>query len=436
MLTRQTLLGANAPNLNKFLMIDVFCWNIRGFNKSVRQRSFRKWFRRNNTLFGSLIETRVKVFRSQKFIQSTFPGWNAVANYENADLGRIWVVWDPSVVVTVLHKSAQMVSCVVKSPQLEEEIVVSFVYALNCRNGRRELWNDMVTLAANPILIDKPWMVLGDFNQALNPEDSSSGSSRISGGMEEFRTCLLSAHLFDLSYRGNHFTWWNKQELNPIAKKLDRVLVNDNWLQRFPLSYGEFLDPEFFDHCSSCAHFGMQIQRKKRPFRFSNFLLDNRKFLPIVSEAWTNFHISGTRMFVVSKKLKMLKGPIRTLHRNNYSGIEKRVADAALALSKRQEDFLAAPSPALAELEKIAHKQWMELAVAEEKFFQQRSRVQWSGKSDSNTAFYHRMVASRTSSNQIHYLIANDGRRIERQEDIAAHCVQFSRVYLVGSKNR
>lgn len=53
--------------------------------------------------------------------------------------------------------------------------------------------------------------------------------------ISEFRNCLLSADLFDLSFRENLYTWWNNQVVNPIAKKLDRVMVNGNWLIFLPL---------------------------------------------------------------------------------------------------------------------------------------------------------------------------------------------------------
>ncbi|CAH2060555.1 unnamed protein product, partial [Thlaspi arvense] len=54
-----------------------------------------------------------------------------------------------------------------------EEFVVTFVYAVNCRYGRRELWLELTQLAADPCISAYPWTVLGDFNQSLNPEDDS-----------------------------------------------------------------------------------------------------------------------------------------------------------------------------------------------------------------------------------------------------------------------
>ncbi|XP_013651351.1 uncharacterized protein LOC106356058 [Brassica napus] len=67
----------------------------------------------------------------------------------------------------------------------------------------------------------------------------------------------------------------------------------------------------------------------------------------------------------------------------------------------------------------------MTLALAEEKFFCQRSRIQWLKYGDSNTAFYFKMVTTRRSDNQIHFLIGSDGRRIDNRSEIEEHCVAF-----------
>lgn len=270
---------------------------------------------------------------------------NSVTNYEHTELGRIWVVWDPTVNASVLHKSDQMVTCLFKLPNVESELVVSFVFALNRRYGRLRLWADISQLGVNSCVMNKPWLILGDFNQALDPADSSTGSSKVSRAMDEFRECLINAELTDLPYRGHHYTWWNKRELNLVAKKLDRVLGNHKWLLTFHLSYSNFSEPEFSYHSLSCVYLSSHVQGKRRPFKFSNFLLHHSTFFGCVSEAWRGMNIYGTSMFILSKKLKLLKRTIKSFSRENYSGLEKRVIEAAKHLSSCQSNFLKSPSP-------------------------------------------------------------------------------------------
>lgn len=149
-------------------MVDIFCWNVRGFNDPIKHRCLRKWIRLNKAHFG----TRVQQHKSIRLLNSSFPNWNFVTNYEHADLGRIWVVWDKSITLSVIFKSNQLIRCVVKMANLEAEVLVNFVYAVNCKYGRRELWSDLTEVLKDPRVVNKPCLTLGEFNQALNPADS------------------------------------------------------------------------------------------------------------------------------------------------------------------------------------------------------------------------------------------------------------------------
>lgn len=133
----------------------------------------------------------------------------------------------------------------------------------------------------------------------------------------------------------------------------------------------------------------------------------------------------GSAMYSLSKKLKLLKKEIQDINREHYSDLENRVKDAHSALYICQSSLLANPTQTLACMEKEAHRKWLVLAEAEERFLQQRSRVKWLESGDSNTAVFHKMVAQRRSGNQIHYLATNDGSRLTNMEDVKAQCVGY-----------
>ncbi|XP_010506876.1 PREDICTED: uncharacterized protein LOC104783414 [Camelina sativa] len=297
-------------------------------------------------------------------------------------------------------------------PNSPKEVVFSFIYAVNCKYRRHQLWDEIEKLAMDPTINGKPWVAMGDFNQTLNPSESSAGSTRINKCMVDFRQCLLNVGFSDLSYRGNDFIWWNNQEANPLAKKLDRILINDNWLMEFPLAYAYFGDPEMSDHCPCCLRLGAAT-RTKGPFMVSHFLFQHEEILPRVFEFWNSTFIEGTKMFRFSKKLKLLKRVLKDLNREHYSDLEKRFKEAHSKLAAHQARLLANPSPLLSRLEKQAQKKWLTLALAEEKFLLQRSRVKWATSGDCNTAYFFRMVNSRRGINQIHYLETDSGQRIE-----------------------
>lgn len=138
--------------------------------------------------------------------------------------------------VLVIVKSLQMITCQVLLPDSHGWLIIFVVYASNEASVRKELWEDIRQLSSNQVVVGKPWIMMGDFNHVLNPmEHSVSSNLNVNRRIREFRSCLLDAELYDLVYKGSSFTWWNKNKERPVAKKLDRILVNDPWSAQFPL---------------------------------------------------------------------------------------------------------------------------------------------------------------------------------------------------------
>lgn len=359
-------------------------------------------------------------------INRVFPGWHYECNYEFSDLGKIWLLWHPSVSVSVLQKSLQCISCSVKLPFVAVELAVTLVYASNGRKMRRELWSELTYLSAHALVASMPWTVVGDFNQILDASENSSASAVYSTrGMRDFLNCTVSAALSDLPWCGNSFTWSNNQGLTVISKKLDRILVNDAWLACFPDSLGVFGDPGISDHNPCCIFLDASKPKIKQPFKFYTMLNDNPDFQTIISECWRSLPFEGTCMLKVSKKLKEMKSVIRAFSKENYSGIEKRVAEAFDELSHCQRLLLSSPTPQAGLEERKAYEKWSSLAKAEESFYYQRSHVTWLDKGDSNTSFYHRFVRTRNSINQILFLKDDLGNVIDTKEGIMSHVLDY-----------
>lgn len=55
----------------------------------------------------------------------------------------------------------------------------------------------------------------------------------------------------------------------------------------------------------------------------------------------------------------------------------------------------------------------------------QMSHVNWLACGDGSTNFYHKMIATRRSINNIHFLLHPQGHRTESQREIQEHCVEF-----------
>ncbi|PKU84085.1 hypothetical protein MA16_Dca010371 [Dendrobium catenatum] len=104
-----------------------------------------------------------------------------------------------------------------------------------------------------------------------------SGGTPLSYKLGEFNSMVFNAGLHDLSYVGHFFTWHNQQTHNPIHIKLDRVLINDNWLNSFPNSYYIVEDPDCSDHSPLILVNSPSVNKGHR-FMFKNYCLKNPDF--------------------------------------------------------------------------------------------------------------------------------------------------------------
>ena len=405
---------------------DIFCWNVRGLNKFNHRSGLSKWYRKNSPLFGGILETHVKPLKKNEFVSDIFPGWFSKDNYGFSPLGKIWLVWHPSLIVSIISKLLQMITVEVTWRSTQTNAFISVIYAANDVADRSALWSEINTLAVSHRLDSKPWLVIGDFNQIRGPaEHSKLPTLNMDKKIRDFNKCLLDASLDDLNYRGTTFTWWNKRKLSPLAKKLDGALVNDEWYYMFSASVAFFGSPDFSDHAVITIILEPTKVRLKKPFKFYNFLIKNQDFLATVFTSWFSFNITGSTMYRVSKKLKLLKNVIRELSRQNYSGIEKQTAQAHEKMLHAQTVMLSSPSVLNATYELQAVHYWEELSVTEATFFFQRSHINWISFGDGNTRLFHRYAASRQAVNHIHFLISDTWERIESQFGIQELCIKY-----------
>lgn len=153
----------------------------------------------------------------------------------------------------------QAITCLVNVDSTE--FVIIFVYACNRYIERIRLWQYLVAIKG--LFPSKPWMIPGDFNVLMHPSECSKfeGVPAINLETQEFLDCLNEIEVLDHFSTGCYFTWSNMQENNFQARKLDRLLVNEEWLDALPNSIVEFLVPGESDH--SPDYLQMEKKRNK-----------------------------------------------------------------------------------------------------------------------------------------------------------------------------
>lgn len=233
--------------------------------------------------------------------------------------------------------------------------------------------------------------------------------------MRDFQSAVTTCNLADLVSLGSEFTWINSQKDNPIAKKLDRVLVNDAWISQYSQSYAQFEASGVSDHVRCRVLLDTLTMGKKRPFKFFNFLTDHPDFATVVAESWNSaepLYHSRSALFLFHRKLKQLKPAIRLLNKTRFGDIPLRAKEAFKNLSDMQEQALSVPNTTSFNSVAKALEVWNHWACIEERFYVQKSRITWLGYGDQNTIFFHKIVQTRTSFNAIRKLILQNGEII------------------------
>ncbi|GJU23245.1 RNA-directed DNA polymerase, eukaryota, reverse transcriptase zinc-binding domain protein [Tanacetum coccineum] len=91
---------------------------------------------------------------------------------------------------------------------------------------------------------------------------------------------------------------------------------NCHFLEEFKACVANFLPYNISDHTPALLTINEITSKKPKPFRFMNFLADKPEFLGIVKDNW-NAPVDGFAMFVLAKRLKMMKRHMRKLNRKN-----------------------------------------------------------------------------------------------------------------------
>ena len=177
-------------------------------------------------------------------------------------------------------------------------------------------------------------------------------------------------------------------------------------------------------------------RKKNLPFKFFNFWADHPAFLEIVKDAWGS-DIYGTPMYRMAQKLKRVKVALKTFNFQSFGKLRERVVDAREKLTQAQSKLLHNPTdPSLLDDERKWLKRYHDLAIAEEGFLKQKSRVQWLKLGDQNTNYFHKAIKARNARNAIKILTSGNGCRIEDPVEIKEEAVRYFKEILCVAGSR
>ncbi|KAI8544379.1 hypothetical protein RHMOL_Rhmol08G0292000 [Rhododendron molle] len=336
--------------------------------------------------------------------------WHHVHNLGSLSAARIVVGWDPSMLsVSSIFSSVQMIVLSVEILAAHKCFFVSMVYGLNSASERISLWNDLRLLFSS--LGGSAWVIMGDFNVVRTPAERVSGFDVVAAA--DFNRCLDDINMHDMVTKGFWFTWTNKRGgFGDNKSRLDRVAVNEGWMELFTDSEVVGHPPEISDHCPLVMT-AVHNKFKACPFRFFNFWMVDDRVRGLIAFSW-NQDVRGDSMLRLSSKLRRLKPMLKAFHKQHYGNLSGRVEIARSNLAKIQNlCFQFSHDVSLCELEKDLVQQFYALSSAEEAFKKQKSRVQWLALGDKNTKFFHQKMNVHRVKNTILSLVNDQGVRLK-----------------------
>ncbi|KAF9621053.1 hypothetical protein IFM89_015875 [Coptis chinensis] len=192
---------------------------------------------------------------------------------------NLWLLWRHDVLAPTLHSQSSKHITVESQNGLITIIHASSVYV-----RWRHLWVELSSLNSS----SRAWLMIGDFNAYLSPTEKKGGRTPLYVAMSDFRDMVHSNQLMEAPHSGFEFTWLNKH------MGVDKTIT---------------------------------IPRPRNvPFKFFKMWTTDTSLKDLVLQSWSE-PIEGHSIFVLTQKLKRLKGALKCWNRNIFGNLETKVRE-------------------------------------------------------------------------------------------------------------
>ena len=359
-------------------------WNCRGLGARIKRSQIKKLSSQHNPSFILLQESKTELFHP-KLIKSICPdddiSWLSSPSIGSS--GGLLSLWKHSFFTLDEYKiERNWIALKGIIPSMNFHCAIINIYNPCSIDGRDDVWKNIIAYWEG---INLPTLIMGDFNEVLSPEER--GSQIISQeGVADFYNFIQEMKLMEISPSNGFFTWFHGKR----RSKLDRCLVNPEWIQIFPHLSLSILNRSVSDHSplllqSSDANWG------PKPFRFMNCWTSHPHFLPTVRKAWAN-----SSNLPITDKLKIMRTTLKEWNKAEFGLIDENIK----RLEERIHQIDTISNDRALEKAEICDRKKAQLDLwtwlkRKESYWAQNSLAKWLKEGDRNTKFFHAMASVR-----------------------------------------
>jgi len=277
--------------------------------------------------------------------------------------------------------------------------VVVNVYAACNLYDKFDLWKELTGVkGAHQNLA---WCLCGDFNAVRSEEERKGVRGNASQKKEifGFNNFIQDNLLVELPLVGKKFTWY--KENGSAKSRIDRVLVSEEWIQRWPMCK-QYVQPRVVsDHCALIVKSCVKDWGPK-PFRSIDAWQMEHGFKELVKEKWNSYCVQGNGISSLKDKLKLLKTDLKDWNTNVFGNMDlnkRMILKEIEELDVKDNDIDLEENDKLRRLELISQLRVLDKKL--ESLHRQKARANWIKFGDSNSKFFHSVIRWRRLCNEV-----------------------------------
>ena len=342
----------------------ILCWNCQGLGDPRTVQELTRLVHAHQPKLLFLSETR-----QNKFVVEGLR-WrlglkHVVSFHEPGKGGGLALFWHEDVKVELFKIGSRVIDVIVHEWPKNNKWRCTFVYGEPRTHLRHHMWTLLKRIKP---MLDAPWLMARDFNEALYQNEHFSETKRGERQMMDFREILSHCDLHDLGFSGTPWTYDNKQSGRRNVKvRLDRAVACPAWSNIFPNCQVRHLVSSRSDHTPlliSLTQKSSGSSSGRRCCRYEIFWEKEKTLADEVEVAWT-MHRQATNLGDVTSKLEGVMDALHLWSNKTVGSVPRKIEKTR----KELEAIIHSNNPNKQAIQKRLEKELDSLLEKEELFW-------------------------------------------------------------------